>query len=112
MTVSLASSSRVSSSINYMANVRTSRGYKKLNVDYILSPELTNAIDNFMYHINYESGMSEDCYRSEIEFWLKDSYDRLLPDQYEEIKRYYVLGYIYAGKGYPWKTDSVEEGVN
>ena len=27
------------------------------------------------------------------------------------LKRYYVLGYIYAGKGYPWKTESVEEGV-
>lgn len=83
---------------------RTGRGYKKLAIDCALSPELANAIENFMYHINFESGTSEDCYRSEIEFWLKDSYDQLLPDQYEEIKRYYVLGYIYAGKGYPWKT--------
>ncbi len=82
----------------------TGRGYKKLDIDYDLSPELANAIENFMYHINFESGTSEDCYRSEIEIWLKDSYDKLDPNKYEELKRYYVLGDIYIGRGYPWKT--------
>ena len=79
--------------------------YKKLKIDYSLSDDLEGAIDTFLNHINNESGTAEDCYRSEILFWLKDSLERKLitHNQYDELKRYYVLAGIYNNSGYPWK---------
>lgn len=78
-----------------------SRGYQKLEIDFPITEDLENAINIFVHHINYESGTSEDCYRTEIHFWLKDSQKRLTSEQYETIKQYYVLGGIYKSVGYP-----------
>ena len=69
--------------------------YRKLEIDFEITPELSKAIDDLMNNINNGDGMSEDCYRCEIEFWLKDSFERLNRDQYQTLKEYYVLGDIY-----------------
>ena len=69
--------------------------YKKLDVGFALSKELENSIDIFLNHINYESGTSEDCLRSEIDFWLKDFKDKLTEEQYSLLHDYYVLGGIF-----------------
>ena len=69
--------------------------FRKLEMDADLSPELESAIDVFLNHINFENGLSEDCYRSEIEFWLKDMYGKLPANDYQKLRDYYVLGGIY-----------------
>jgi hypothetical protein len=69
--------------------------YQKLDIDFPISKQLSDAIDAFINHINNENGMSEDCYRDEIDFWLKDSYGKITEEQYDMIKRYYVWGKIY-----------------
>lgn len=70
--------------------------YHALNIDYAISQQLQRAIDDFLYHINYEDGTSEDCYRSEIHFWLKDELDHGMSfQQFEQLKEYYVLGGVF-----------------
>ncbi len=69
--------------------------YCKLQISYKISQELEDAIDNFLDYINNERGSCEDCLRSEINIWLKDSYNKLSPEQYDELKAYYVHGGIY-----------------
>ena len=69
--------------------------YEKLDIDFPISKQLSNAIDAFLDNINNGNGSCEDCYRDEIEFWLKDSYGKLTEKQYDMIKRYYVWGEIY-----------------
>ncbi len=81
------------------------RGYKRLPINFELPSELDGAINRFVNHINTESGTSEDCYRSEIEFWLKDAQKGLTREQYDLLKQYYVLGGIYSANGYPWDVD-------
>ncbi|MBQ3702496.1 MAG: hypothetical protein II885_07040 [Oscillospiraceae bacterium] len=81
------------------------RGYEKLPISFPIPRELDAAIDCFVNHINIESGTSEDCYRSEIEFWLKDAQRKLTPEQFDTLKCYYVLGGIYSTIGYPWDVD-------
>ena len=75
------------------------RQYKPLSVKIKLSDELTVAINAFMDHINYGSGSAEDCYRDEVDFWLKDSFGKLPDDDYHMLRQYYVLGGIYAEYG-------------
>ena len=82
-----------------------SRKYKPLQINIELSDELKWAIDSFLNYINHESGSAEDCYRSEIHFWLKDSYGKLSSEDYEVLKSYYVHGGIYAEYGYPYEYD-------
>ena len=72
-----------------------SNSYKKLDIGISLPKDLDKAIDNFMRNINEEDGGLEDCYRSEILFWLKDSIDKLSEPTYEALKDYYVHGGIY-----------------
>ena len=81
------------------------RGYQTLTIDFSITEELQEAIDAFMNHINHENGLSEDCYRSEILFWLKDAEKKLSREQFESLKQYYVLGGIYKFLGYPWEFD-------
>ena len=71
------------------------RPFKKIDLPFPISEELSHAIDVFLEYINSQDGMLEDCYRSEIHFWLKDSAEKLTPDQYNLIKDYYVLGGIF-----------------
>lgn len=87
-----------------------SRGYKKLSLDFQIPSELNGAINCLVNHINTESGTSEDCYRSEIEFWLKDAQKGLTQEQFDLLKRYYVLGGIYSEIGYPWDVDKERGG--
>ena len=80
--------------------------YKKLEIDFPISEGLEKAIDDLMYEINYGSGLGEDMFRSEIEFWLKNEfYDckRITGEQYKKLKRYYVLGEIYKELGKPYE---------
>ena len=72
------------------------RPFKRLNIDCQLTPELDEAIDVFLNHINNENGKSEDCYRSEIHAWLKELYGKIPADQYDALKQYYVHGGIYG----------------
>ena len=82
-----------------------SRKYTPLSIDVKLSDELTAAINALMEYINFGSGSAEDCYRDEVDFWLKDSFGKLPDDVYRTLKQYYVLGGIYAENGYPWEYD-------
>ena len=89
-----------------MRNTTTfSREYKPLQVSVMLSDELMLAINSFLDYINHESGSAEDCYRDEVDFWLKDSFDKLSSEEYEALRSYYVLGGIYAEYGYPYEYD-------
>lgn len=85
-----------------MENIKQ-RKYRRLDINFSLTEELELTIGTFMQHINEESGTSEDCYRSEIDFWLKDALGRkkICRDQYELLKDYYVHGGIYAELGNP-----------
>ena len=87
-----------------MGYSNTGKGYTKLENSPTLPSELMIAIDTFMHHINFESGTSEDCLRSEIDFWLKDAKPKLKDEDYEKLKDYYVHGGIYDRIGYPWKN--------
>ena len=78
-----------------MSKIKPNYHYEKLEIPFDLPEELENAIDTFLNHINYEYGMSEDCYRSEIHFWLKDLYGKISEEDYEKLKNYYVHGGIY-----------------
>ena len=71
--------------------------YKKLEISFHITDELENAIEDLMRDINEGDGSSEDCYRSEIMFWIKDMYmkDELTDTQYELLNDYYVHGGIY-----------------
>ncbi|MBP5231381.1 MAG: hypothetical protein ILO68_06580 [Clostridia bacterium] len=51
-----------------------------------------------MHHINFENGLSEDCYRSEIYFWLKDMREKMPVEEYESLRDYYVFGGIYHNR--------------
>lgn len=73
--------------------------YVQLNIDFSISDSLQHAIDVFLHHINYESGTSEDCLRSEIDFYLKENKPTLSQEQYELLKDYYVNGAIYSTGG-------------
>lgn len=70
--------------------------YQKLELQEPISEELEEAINVFMEHINNGDGLSEDCYRTEIYFWLKDAVNIMSQEQYDAIKRYYVFGGIYG----------------
>ena len=78
-----------------MNKIKPNHHYDKLKIPFDLPEELENAIDTFLNHINYENGMSEDCYRSEIHFWMKDLYGKISEEDYEKLKNYYVHGDIY-----------------
>ena len=78
-----------------MSIIKPNYHYEKLKIPFDLPEELENAIDTFLNHINYENGMSEDCYRSEIHFWLKDLYGKISEKDYEKLKKYYVHSGIY-----------------
>ena len=71
------------------------RPFKKIDLPFPISEDLSHAIDVFLEYINTQDGMLEDCYRDEIEFWLKDSAEKLSADQYNLIKDYYVFEGIY-----------------
>ena len=71
----------------------------KYKIPFDLPEELENAIDVFLNHINYENDMSEDCYRNEIHFWLKDLYGKISEIDYDKLKNYYVHGDIYKVDG-------------
>lgn len=82
--------------------------YEKLNINFPISKELENAIDLFMESINKKGGSAEDCYRSEIDFWIKDCKyykHKLTDEQYNLLRNYYVLGGIYKDLGYPWENN-------
>lgn len=84
------------------------RTYRKLDISFPISEELDDAINKFMNHINYEDGRSEDCYRSEVEFFLKDSFyfaHSLSEEHYDQLFDYYVSGGIYKENGFPWIYD-------
>jgi len=76
---------------------KNGKHYRKLELDFPITEELDNAINVFMDHINNGDGNSEDCYRCEIQFWLKDAKDRLKLscERYDMLNNYYVLGDIY-----------------
>ena len=74
----------------------TDSKYQKLKLKSPISEELEAAIDVFINYINNSDGQSEDCYRSEIEFWLKDAKSTMSQEQYDAVKKYYVLGGIYG----------------
>ena len=78
------------------------RGYRKIDIGE-LPEELAGAIDVFMYHINFESGTSEDCYRTEIDSCAKYAKrtGKITEEQYDALKEYYVHGGIYDSKGRP-----------
>ena len=71
--------------------------YKELEIDFKITSQLQNAINDLLNHINNEDGSSEDMYRCEISFWLKDALDRRVIDraQYELLNDYYVHKGIY-----------------
>ena len=71
--------------------------YRKLDIDTPLSDGLQTAIDNFVEYINTQDGLTEDCYRTEIDIWIKDMYmqGQLSDHDYEMLREYYVLGGIY-----------------
>ena len=74
--------------------------YKKIDtIDTTVWPWLDKAIDTFLNHINNEDGHLEDCYRDEIESWLKAYWDHIPRGQFYELKEYYVLGGIYEKYG-------------
>ena len=88
--------------------------YKKLEIDFPISEGLQKAIDDLMNEINYTNGSCEDLYRSEIEFWLKNEYfdcKRITGEQYEKLKRYYVLGDIYKEMGKPYARRKKETSI-
>lgn len=71
--------------------------YTELGIDFEITPQLQNAINDLLNHVNNEDGSSEDMYRCEISFWLKDAFDRSVVDrsQYELLNDYYVHKGIY-----------------
>ena len=73
--------------------------FHRLKIDYELSEALNNAIDDLLGELNESDGMSEDCYRTEIDCWIKDYRRHLTEDQYAELRNYYVLGGIYKVYG-------------
>ncbi|MBQ9050591.1 MAG: hypothetical protein IJ126_08350 [Lachnospiraceae bacterium] len=77
--------------------------YYKLDIDFELTEELGRAIDDLLHHINHENGRSEDRYRMEIDFWLRDALQRgkISRDQYDAVARYYIHGGIYKDAGNP-----------
>ena len=72
--------------------------FQKLPTSVELTKELEDAIETFMHHINFENGLSEDCYRSEIYFWLKDMREKMPVEEYESLRDYYVFGGIYHNR--------------
>ena len=70
-----------------------------MKLSFPISKELDEAIDIFLKYINETDGMSEDCYRDEIDFWLKDNQPKLTEQQYRQLKDYYVLGGIFEANG-------------
>ena len=63
----------------------------------------------WVYH---ENGMSEDCYKSEIHFWLKDLYGNISEKDYKKLKNYYVHGGIYKVDEKILKDESQVETIN
>lgn len=68
--------------------------YKPLEIDFKISEELQKAIENFINCINSENSLSEDCHRSEIDFWIKAD-THLTQEQYITLRDYYTFGGIY-----------------
>ena len=83
------------------------RPYKKLFLSFPILEELDDEIDALMNHIRIGNGMSEDCYRSEIEAILKYCLrsHHLTTEQYEMLKSYYVNGGLYEEYGLPYEYD-------
>lgn len=81
--------------------------YKPLNIDFSISEDMQNAIDLFLKYINNknESGLSEDCYRADIDVLLKDEYNKkkISIDEFNILRNYYVKGQIYGKDGCPWQ---------
>lgn len=71
--------------------------YKKLEIDFELPELLEDAIDKFVEYINTTNGSCEDCYRDEIDFFIKDCMmtHSLTDDQIKIIREYYVWKGIY-----------------
>ncbi len=85
--------------------------YEKYKLDFSITEELDQAIEDLMHHINNTDGGSEDRYRAEIDFWLKDALmrNRINHDQYQELRDYYVLCEIYREYGRPQDLYKKEE---
>ena len=79
---------------NHYIMIKKNIKYKPLNINFVITDELQNAIDNFLNCINNEGFSSEDCYRSEIDFWIKAD-THLTQEQYSTLRDYYTFGGIY-----------------
>ncbi len=77
--------------------------YEKLKVDFKIPEDIEKMIDQFLYHINNEDGFSEDYYRSELSFMLKEFNIKLTKEQIDILQEYYVDGGIYTDGKYPWR---------
>lgn len=86
--------------------------YKKLDIDFKLPEMLEDAIDRFLYHINHEDGNCEDCYRDEINFFLKECMDThsITSEQIELLREYYVWRGIYHVGSSDWLY-KLQEGI-
>ncbi len=83
--------------------------YKKLEIDFQITQELSDWIERYLEHINTTRGTSEDYYRMEIDLELKDELARhvLSHDQYTELRDYYVLCGVYAELGKPYLREKI-----
>ena len=68
--------------------------YKPLEISFVISEPLKKAINDFINCINSDDSSSEDCYRSEIDFWIK-AQKNLTKEQYNLLREYYTFGGIY-----------------
>ena len=65
--------------------------YQKLKIDFEIPDELDREIDEYIHHLNYESGTSIDCYQEEIRVILNwcQIESILTPQQIEILRNYY-----------------------
>ncbi len=68
--------------------------YKRLEVDFELPDYLEEEIEAFLNHINNENGLSEDCYRVEIQLMIRDT-PSFTAEQKQLLYNYYARGGIY-----------------
>ena len=91
---------------------RFSRGYRKLELDFPIPKELSDAINEMVDFVNFQRDCSaEDAYRTEIDCILRYYRKRFLPEQMALLKDYYVHRGIYKERGdsYPWEQDRAVE---
>ena len=63
--------------------------YKKLDIDFDIPEELEYYINKYIDDLNNHGGM-DDCYRTEIDFCLKDWSNGLTDSQVQLLREYYV----------------------